>query len=54
MLLSEAVARVLKNTLREKLRTAQRRLRLPLEHPYRELVISTITFRFGNILIDWL
>jgi hypothetical protein len=48
MLLAEIVSRAIKNNLRYKLREKMRMLRLPLEEPYRRLVIDYLNLIFGN------
>eukprot|EP00029_Vermamoeba_vermiformis_P008493 TRINITY_DN3992_c0_g1_i1.p1 TRINITY_DN3992_c0_g1~~TRINITY_DN3992_c0_g1_i1.p1 ORF type:complete len:924 (-),score=198.60 TRINITY_DN3992_c0_g1_i1:32-2803(-) len=48
IMLIEMVARVIKNNLRFKLREKMKVLRLPLEEPYRRLVIDYFNLVFGN------
>lgn len=48
IVLAEIVARAIKNNLRFKLREKMKQLRLPLEEPYRRLVIDFLNLVFGN------
>lgn len=48
LILAEIVARVIKNNIRFKLREMMKQLKLPLEEPYRRLVIDYLNLVFGS------
>jgi len=48
LMLLEIVARCIKNNLRWKLREKMKQIALPLEEPYRRLVIDYLNLVFGN------
>jgi hypothetical protein len=48
VMLIEIVARVLKNNIRLRLRERMKKLKKPLEEPYRRLVINYMNLVFGN------
>ena len=51
-ILSEIVARCIKNNLRWKLREKMKQIALPLEEPYRRLVIDYLNVVFGNYKVS--
>lgn len=48
LLFVEMCARVVKNNIRKKLRKVMERLRIPLEEPYRRLIVDYMNLVLGN------